>query len=748
MSYAYFTRRPQSPNLYAIPTGAAAGGVADPAHRGNAAQEAFEAVYAEVADRRASGDYTPVVIELPATREHPYWIGEPIWCDLSHTTIRGTGGRARIAANWSYGGALLISGLSRDHAGPSGDAGRIDAHGLLDSSAAPNPGTRWGVRTTARRQLIFPDAELTFARYLWQDEPTVTVSLAVREPDGAPLRPGPLVGMSYSSWAHPWFTYVRGDGKVEVSFSTFTGRPDWIGGDDPRRSNRTFSFEAPRSPDGTVRLAFTIDLANARVLAWSGDSQRAVDVSGLGSDFTPGGDFRFVPNERSPFAVGSDWSYGLNANRTSDRVFLGLHVSRDIPYATDGPGEPWQGPGDGSDVQRFFTRRGGNTVGLLPLTDNPAASLHQGRTVLSLSSGRQAFERCYGYLYSTGYGIDSYRLTEGFQLQDIELYQSNGNLHSGTGSAFLGASLLNPTFTRCSFRGGARGVSNHASTGGFYTYRFRDCTSRDHADCGFYLQKINSQFEGYNGYPGHYGWLRLDDSSGNLRDTFVGGAPASTRTMICVRGWDYGGGLDIDNAIFDSEGEGGPSESGIYLEGDWGTRLRTKRVFFGTLAKTACTLRLNGVQGWTRGRHSVDAEISHWPNVDHDPRAEVWINAPFYGTVRIQPSAWMRNATPPLELGPTNSKGHGVRVILEDANRVPPGEPGTFARGVRAANARVGPGEPDAWEVVSAGTTGTASPPVWAARDVAPAAEGQMCALAMESTLYATATLSGGSNLS
>ncbi len=526
-----------------------------------------------------------------------WFLDRPVFCDLSNVAIVGEGPSASLVYATTahdmfvYGVARQPQGvaLTADHfvdlftGGPGGAS-------YLDSSAVNGSGQRWALRTKGNCHIAQQGGAFdTVMGTYYKGLQVLTVEFAIDLTNN----PGAANGSNqYSGFGlndgptpMPWLLDIA-RGRFQVMFSTSD------------KVFRLFQFYTVPSTPGFVRGAFQIDLANAQVAAWINGVQVATTNS-LGSGFTASAGLTFLPNQMSPFGIGSN-AFEASVvtdyyGGPSDLTFCGLKVSSALLYTAAGVGTAKTRIDSKTvnDNLRYFTVET-STIGLLPLTDDPAISTID--RVLSIQG--------YYPYPSTGYFLDN--AGHGSPWAGINAGPISG-LFVRCANAYFGRSIVTGWTGSLNVRGCTLWGGSHAigtlNFGANYPIVISDCSLYG-SDAGislFYSSSVtirNIQFLS----PSYRAVIRLYESHlVRVEGLFVAGYCAPDYIV-----WANKSDLDLDRANFDFEGsDQGPTIAMIYASSDsfrtMSSTLRLSNIECGIIQDSAVVIMLDdlGVEdGW------------------------------------------------------------------------------------------------------------------------------------------------------
>jgi hypothetical protein len=370
-------------------------------------QAAVDALIAKLAGKPALQG----VVHIPSAPAG-YMLTKSIWVDAPNIEIRGEGWGSNVQMHYYFKNSAFIFGVRRvEQVSVNGQtitasidaSNRPDLYGKLDTSAAPAPSTRWGIRTKGSSYLQFQACSLSSGAksaagwpYVdnWTETTKLTVEFCIEPPDGQTFPAlAPLLGMGSIIYeASPFLVYVAEDPtKLVVSFRT----SDMGAGLFTPKRSFALSIAGVTPP---YRIALQFDLDNAVVMAFLNGVQVPLYWQNYLAPispypFAPGLGLRFQQTEHYPFMIGAQgWSGASPMSDVGTGIDLrlyGLRLSNTLRYQNNGSGQPQHRVDSPAtpinDVYAYFTSDA-NTICHLPCTDNPATA---GR-VVSVISGDTA----------------------------------------------------------------------------------------------------------------------------------------------------------------------------------------------------------------------------------------------------------------------------------------------------------------------------------------------------------------------
>jgi hypothetical protein len=420
--------------------------------------------------KRGTGERAVIVI--PGDRTG-YFADRPIHADRPDLEFIGDGpDRSFLVA--AHAGSVVQVGMPR-LAPPSADHWP-DAFGLLDATAAPAPGRRFGLALKADSHAAFGPPSFGRGRVAadgtcdwWGKTSQATVEVAF---DG-PWPVGPIVGAGWGMSFDP----------IGLNVSDWGAGVGWTEGDGTLLGGtaRSAGFQQPALPrlgPGVHRLAVQVDITGRgpEFSAWLDGVQVTNPSAPVG-----GSPRTFRASQGSPWRVGAaggtiqGWAGDSRSSPTLlDATLLGLRVSAGLRYADDGKGSP-QRRLDGrpiDDLSTYFARDA-ITVGLLAGDEPPADAAPSRRVAVSGPAGRSS-----GFLMDRGH-LDPNIPTAGVTLRGLTVRAAPG------GEAVTLGYCLRFRAERVRMDGGGRGLSswNYAAN---YPHYLSDCVFEG-TDAAIYL---------------------------------------------------------------------------------------------------------------------------------------------------------------------------------------------------------------------------------------------------------------------
>ena len=655
----------------------------------------------------------------------PYMVTKSIWVDAPNIEIQGEGWGSQVQMNGGYKRPVFIFGIRRvEQALVSGQwvpvqidsSNRPDLYGKLDTSAAPVPGNKWGIRTNGTSFVHFqansmssgPGSSAGFP-YLdnWTETSKLTLEFCIEPPDGQAFPPlAPLLGMGNDLYeTSPVLVYVaEAPDQLLVSFETSDI------GNGLFKPNRAFtiSLQGALPP---YRIALQFDLDNAIVTAFLNGVQMPFTSSvnlapNSPCPFIPGTGLRFSQNEHYPFLIGSQgWSGltpGSNVGTGIDLRLYGLRLSNTIRYQNNGAGQTQRridAPASTINDAYAYFGNDANTICFLAMTDDPATSVR----AVTATNGNTAG---YGGM-SSGFFLNTANLggVIGNAIRDIAV---QGAVNAGQ-TICLGG-ILEMTIDNVMAIAGFNGI------GSLNTY----------ANYTVYIQ--NSWIEGYD--APYFGMFQLSigrniyfGGAGRVTMRYLGGsadwgnilvarASPVTECIVKIRNGMYGGNFSFSSLLVDFEGET-LSLAAIYCEAAEycpAPSLRLTDIFLGTLGQTASAVMLrdgsaspdpNHLPCWLVVDNLQSGDTSFRSLIDVD--GPLWRGDVKGGDLRV------------TRLTHEGTWGNTTNVVVRDTAFTAPPRTLHWYNGAHVLEVRSpAAGQYAEWRCTATGDYGTPTPPVWA----------------------------------
>lgn len=313
------------------------------------------------------------VVYVPSGPQ-PYVITSPIFVDGSGIEIRGNGPGTVIKSQ--NGSPIFVFGLPEGRRAFD-QRSRPDALGVLDESAAPRRGARFGIATRGDSSLVIPAHPLCLGHSVqrpdyWVKTTKFTLEFFLSRPEGVEWKEYTyLFGMTGDAkLGRPWSVTSSVDGK-DLLFN-------WRTSEGPTDAHiRRLHIPLDR---GTRRWRVTIqlDLDQARFAVWVNGARAQVGFTDLTEfPFKPG--LNFVEQDGyTPFLIGAGGTVAPTNTKATTELFLyGLRVSQGLIYHMNGAREVFNDDARRpvNDFHRYFWNLSGvkdvHLIGLLTMDDPP-----------------------------------------------------------------------------------------------------------------------------------------------------------------------------------------------------------------------------------------------------------------------------------------------------------------------------------------------------------------------------------------
>lgn len=329
----------------------------DPAVDSTAAIESAFVRAGQLAARPATSGAPPTaVVKFPAGG---YQVSRPLFVP-DGVEVWGDGWCSRLEMGNVKRYPALIYGVADPQTVP---ADRPDLVGVLDTTAAPRAGVRWGWSTHGGRTLQgqFTSANIgpwiDGARTYWDGAECFTLDVALVPPQGGWAPNTPLLGCGRSVTVNdpqPWTLWVGPTGYLVLNLATNPGR---------------VGLACLPARTAIIRVAFQVSLKDGTAAAWVNGTQVDLIVDGL----VPG--MQLKANSVYPFHVGRQgFAVATSSDPPTPLTLAGLRLGTALRYKPGGVGTN-QLTLDGTpatDAYRYFDRTDQRTtVGYLPLDDPP-----------------------------------------------------------------------------------------------------------------------------------------------------------------------------------------------------------------------------------------------------------------------------------------------------------------------------------------------------------------------------------------
>jgi len=427
---------------------------------------------------------------VPAA-EKPYAFHRSVLVDRNNVRIVGDHPATTVLLS-KRATPPFIFGVQRTPGGRPMDKGHwADLYGLLDSTAAAQPGKRWGIRTRVPSPAdggAVSDTTVTFPcspfqlgppdSGFWSGVQQLTVDFLVRN-NAMPWAGQPLFGMvdKYSQ-PSPFYAHMAMEGRpphVAFHFRTTDGLHRVI----------RIPFKDYAQPD--LRCSIQLDLAAGTVAAWTNHEQVTPDLSQIND--------RWDPDERGkkPLEFVANWYAPFNVG-TLTYLSSGKGGSLGIPT---GPADLTFGALRFSDITRYRDTAGqddadGPVTDLTWLTPQPGVFGHlpMSDPVHTDAAGAPDLQFMWQTGGAGGFGIFvPLGLSSAHTVSRNTLEKLNVTCFNGLGGTYgqaIGLGLVYDfVLDDCMVAYGAQGLSSY-NFGANYTVNVRSSTFIGQRDCGIY----------------------------------------------------------------------------------------------------------------------------------------------------------------------------------------------------------------------------------------------------------------------
>lgn len=495
----------------------------------------------------------------------PYEFKRSVIVDRHNVRFTGDGISATVLQGRAFTPPLVF-GVARAPAGRAvSEEHWADLFGLLDTRAAPGPGTRWGCRTRVPADVAagpLNGATVTFAcspfqwgprdGAFWRGVRQLTLDFVVRN-DAMPWQGQPLFGMT-DSYNHPSPFFAQAEVSANAASVLFVFRTaDGL----DREIRLPFDRTEP-----VLRCSLQIDLDAATVTGWTGNVQVTPDLTMI-NDGWGDRETSFVPNWYAPFNLGqvsvlsSGWGggYGLPGGPVTpvDLTFGALRFSDVARYRDLGAGSPQQDDhGPVSDLT-FLTDEPG-VFCVLPM-DQPVRKSPEGLPDLQvrwLTGGVPG----YGLFMPVG-PMDTYD-SNAVERLTVFAQSARGPQGFDYGQGIGLGQVVGFSMADARLWFGAQGLSSY-HLGANYPVEVKSSEFRYHTDSAIY-----SFFQtgwGDNLKLAYYGRSAFKAFRANVsyRNVILSGVEVAESVVRLIQC----GATVLDNWSFDFEGRG-PSDSYVY----------------------------------------------------------------------------------------------------------------------------------------------------------------------------------------
>ena len=579
-----------------------------------------------------------------------YLLSRSVIVDKNRVRIVGEDPLRSVVETTSYAPAFtfgLWRGTTRQTISPDH---WVDLHDILDDSAVPATGQRWGYRTTVaaegdraaeRYTVTFPVSPLAYGPpdgTYWGSVRQFTLDFVVKNNAGPWKENQQLFGLVDDNGdGAPWYAQVRPDyrsGSLVVAFCFRTT-------DGLRREIRV-PIADPTTP--VLRCSLQFDLDSGAVAAWIDNVRVAVDLT-LINDGWPsaagGPTPTFVANWYSPFNLGSLTpssvgmvpAGGLQYDNAVDLTFAALRLSNVLRYADSGVGSAQRTTAGAVVTDADWVNGSAGEFARLPVNQNARPN----------EAGIPDFQVPWEALQG-GNGFGVFVATD---LTDADTIGDNGieklTINCGrrfaspdrtnNGQAVAVGQVYNFSITDSLLQYGAQGFGSY-NFGVSYPVDIHHCQFNHQTDAGIYSnrQMVSGSSLSFNAW----GRSALKARQANLaiRDVFCSGTQAC---VSAVRLYETGGAFD--KWVLDFEGEQVPdgffwATVANYVGGP--TQLAIRDCQAGTAAPRAAAVRL--VSSDQAGGLANSGRLAGWLTIERsfnqfapaDMQATVAVDGPMW----------------------------------------------------------------------------------------------------------------------
>jgi hypothetical protein len=529
----------------------------------------------------------------------PYKVSAPVFVHGNGIEIRG-GGRGSIVEAIEGNPVFVVGKM--DGGKSFGASYRPDAFGVLDRSAAPQAGARFGVATRGDAALIVPAHPLTFGHGwpypdYWAKTSQLTLEFYLARPPAARWQPWTrLFGFSRDQkYGLPWSVSL-GESTDELVFH-------W------RSAEMTNEQESRQLviPLGSMyrgwRVTIQADLAGARYAAWV--NGRKVDCRVSSATRSPVRPDQTFPEHDgyTQFLIGALGPAAPYGNqKTTPLILYGLRVAKGLVYKMDQPTETFADDSARpvTDANRYFWNlarvENVKLIGLFPLDDAPGAP-----TVKLTCDGPDA---------SAFWVNASTAETPTFcALRDLQV---RGRLQP----AVLLGRVLDFSAERLTAENSYQGIGS-LNSGASWTIHLSECTLSGY-DAAYYGYQQTISARNTRIRSGGRETVRLRGCNSTWDQTNVAFVSANAATAFRFLSDEYGGMHRLVDLFIDNEG--GTTFREAAIEADQmraPSHLIVDGMYIVEAGKYAAIVRLNGFgEGGGLMKSVVDVRsiISHVPN--------------------------------------------------------------------------------------------------------------------------------------
>jgi hypothetical protein len=665
---------------------------------GPALQAAHDALASRI-KAAATGPGTSGTVFIPGNAQ-PYLIGTSVYVDHPWITFEGEGSSTYLLSGpiGDYSPPIFVLGLNRPKTlgGPFHQGFRSlrpDLFGVLDATAAPRRGQRWGFRSYrdafiqsqgspfacgGESKLGFPFVDN------WAETQTLTIECALEGFANGKIPPSTTVlGIGDGYNLFPFILIVNEAGDFSL---TMQGQAERFG---PAVGGGLTFPQAARG--GVQRLTIQIDLANALVIAFMNGIQ--VYAGNLQNKLTPGLHFR--ENDYYPFYVAGTSANGGFGHSSTDFALYGMAMSRTLRY-NDGGLDGRQVRRDGkatTDAYRYFDDGSDRAalIGYFAFDEDPAK--HDCALRIVGGGGSTPAYLCYSKQTTGGLG--------GQAIRDMRL-----GVQRQYGAAILLGQVLDTQLSGLEIEGGYYNIAN-MNIGANYTISIDRCSLSTYGDSVFYgFGTIMRMRDCTIRNPGRAG-VRVVGSNSTIDGLFIGGANRNSEVALAFQSGDNGGVHVVRNLLADLEG-GGYLRAGILCERSAnGTVLRLEDVALQAVGGVpAIELDdMSTAEHWAPARLILD----NFGCFTDDASALVQVDGPRW-------SSDVRSAAVGIipNLVHTGRHGNGTRMKFREPLYTAPPRWGSWYAGAHALEVPApADGQFTEWRCAATGTYGTSNPPRW-----------------------------------
>jgi hypothetical protein len=500
---------------------------------------------------------TNKTLYFPGAPFSSYYLRYPLVVDAEHVYLEGDGQDLTRISGISAT-PTVIFGLRRN---PDGlkltRANFVDGAAVLKPGPANLNGKSYGLATLGATTLVAPATSAAFGPLPggWPSVRQLHIGLCF---DFKPSTwNGPVCGISQMGQPKPWVIHRQGNGFM-VYFACADGK------------RRACLVMTPMVA-GVCKLDVQIDLASATVTGWVDGVQVPVTDQGLGADFLPASNLKFIANEYLAFRIGGEGvaleasdSLGGCTDKTGaylksgypDLVVYGFVLHNGLRYKNAGVGRS-AARIDGStenDYSRYFA---GKDILWCYWPGFDPADVVQFRTV-PFSGEPGVAGQCMLWLHPQSAEINAGTI-KNCGMKNMSVYSGGSRM-----TTVLWGHLLHGKFENLTVDNGATALGS-MSLGANYPITIRDCHLGGHDGAIFLDTSIANIRDIEVNRPGRAPF-RFAGSLVDMSNVFVEGNGAS-EWVVKIHAGNNGGQYRFVNVGADWEDGISPSQGVVYCEG-------------------------------------------------------------------------------------------------------------------------------------------------------------------------------------